>query len=133
MDWSGWKTALQLWLKTPELIAGTILLLIAVSGLTARLAWKWRDHTATQREANLTDSITDLRGRLHDCREDLRDAKGELRQATSRATDDQQRITREVEELRREVGSLRTTIKDLEKELDRTPTDAEPTRPSVMK
>lgn len=24
MDWSGWKTALELWLKTPELAAGVI-------------------------------------------------------------------------------------------------------------
>jgi hypothetical protein len=47
MDWPGWKAALELWLKTPELIAGTILLLLAVGGLTARLAWKYRDHTAT--------------------------------------------------------------------------------------
>jgi hypothetical protein len=45
MDWPGWKAALELWLKTPELIAGTILLLLAVGGLTARLAWKYRDHT----------------------------------------------------------------------------------------
>jgi hypothetical protein len=53
MDWPGWKAALELWLKTPELIAGTILLLLAVGGLTARLAWKYRDHTATQREATV--------------------------------------------------------------------------------
>jgi hypothetical protein len=74
MDWSGWKTALELWLKTPELIAGTILLLLAVGGFAARLAWKSRDHTATQREANLTDTITDLRGRLGPGKDD----RGEL-------------------------------------------------------
>jgi chromosome segregation ATPase len=109
---------LELWLKTPELIAGTILLLLAVGGFAARLAWKSRDHTATQREANLQNSITDLQGRLHDCREDLRDAKGELRDAVRQAKDDQQRIAKEVEELRRENNDLRSAIEaELEKNI----------------
>ena len=96
MDWQAWKTALELWLKTPELIAATILFLVTVGGFAARLGWKARDHTATQREANLTDTatqreanltdeITSLRGRLHDCREDLKDVKGELRETVHQA------------------------------------------------
>jgi peptidoglycan hydrolase CwlO-like protein len=125
MDWQAWKTALELWLKTPELIAATIILLVTVSSFAARLGWKARDHTATQREANLantatqreanlTDEITSLRGRLHDCREDLKDVKGELRETVHQAKEDQQRIANEVKDLTRENSELRFRIKELE-------------------
>ena len=137
MDWSGWKTALELWLKTPELIAGTIIVVLAVGGFAARLAWKYRDHTATQREANLRDtavqreanlqnSITFLEGRLRECREDLSDAKGELREAVRQAKDDQQRMAKEVEELRRENSALRSTTEQIN---DQIIIIAERTRP----
>jgi predicted nucleic acid-binding Zn-ribbon protein len=132
MDWSGWKTALGLWLTTPELMAGTILLVLAVSSFAARLAWKYRDHTATQREANLIntavqreanlkDSIASLELRLRECREDLRDAKGELRETVRQAKEDQQRITKEVVELRRENDDLRFRIKQLEVTAEQLP------------
>jgi DNA repair exonuclease SbcCD ATPase subunit len=136
MDWSAWKTALELWLKTPELIVASILVGLAVYGI----AWKHRGHSAREREGTLRDSIAslersgrDLEGRLRECREDLSDAKGELREGIHQAKDDQQRITWEVEELRRENGRLRSTIKELEEELIRATVDAEPRRPSVMK
>jgi hypothetical protein len=72
MDWSGWKTALELWLKTPELIAATILLLLLVGGSAARLAWKARDHTAAQREANLINTATQREANLQNSITDLR-------------------------------------------------------------
>jgi hypothetical protein len=106
MDWQAWKTALELWAKTPELIVASIFVLLA--GLGG--GWKARSHTAAQREANLKDTAAFLDGRLRECREDLRGVKGELQDAVHQAKADQQRITKEVEELRRENSDLRSAI-----------------------
>jgi len=113
MDWQAWKTALELWLKTPELIAATILVVIAAFGL----GWKARSHTAKEREGTLRDTNASLGRELHDCREDLRDVKGELRETVRRAEDNQRGITKEVEALTRENSELRSRIKDLENKI----------------
>jgi len=121
------KTALLLWMKTPELIVASILILIAVSGLVWWLSRQWDKGTiaalntriATSQDthngqiAALNTQIASLEGRLGDTREDLGAAKEEVRyyqEGYRVATDKQEYITRQVEFLTAEITKQTSTI-----------------------
>jgi hypothetical protein len=98
MDWSAWKKALELYDSTPELIAASIVIVIAVFGF----AWWLRSHIGKERIASLQDANKHLVGELGRTREDLRLAK-----------EDQGRVTKELVSIKDEKATMVSAFQSL--------------------
>jgi hypothetical protein len=99
MEWSAWKKALELYVNTPELIAASIPIGMAIFGF----AWWLRSHTGKQHVAALNTQIATLDAQNEDLQERLRHARedaGNAKATQERIAGELKFVTSEVEQLK---------------------------------